>query len=109
MIAERFDLDYTFPARGAVWLRVDKFLKLSKLVKRRTVAQEMLERGAARVNGRVCKLAYSVNVEDTIEVAYPNRIITVKVLTIDESMLKRNAPAYELLSEKRAVKDERPW
>ncbi|MCF0247494.1 MAG: RNA-binding S4 domain-containing protein, partial [Synergistes sp.] len=62
-------------------MRLDKFLKLSRLVKRRTVAQEMAEIGAVRVNGRQCKPSSEVREGDTIEVAYPRKLVTVKALT----------------------------
>ena len=90
-------------------MRLDKFLKLSRLVKRRTVAQEMAEIGAVRVNGRQCKPSSEVREGDTIEVAYPRKLVTVKALTSDEAALRRNAPAYEIVSEKAVSPDEKPW
>ena len=78
-------------------LRLDKYLKLSRLIKRRTVAQEMAEIGAVRVNKRQCKPAAEVREDDVVEIAYPRRILTVKVLTADETALKRNATAYTCL------------
>jgi len=90
-------------------VRLDKYLKLSKLVKRRTVAQQMIEIGAVRINRKNVKSSADVKDGDILEVAYPRRIITIKVLTSDEVLLKRNSEAYELLEEKRADQDERPW
>lgn len=91
-------------------MRLDKFLKLSGLVKRRTVAQEMIDVGAVRLNGRDAKPSSSVTGGDEVDIAYPRRILKVKVLHSDEKELKRRrAPAYELLEERRADADERPW
>lgn len=90
-------------------MRLDKFLKLSRLVKRRTVAQEMSEIGAVRINKRPAKPSSNVSDGDTIEIAYPRRVLTVRVLTADETALKHGAPAFEQLEEKRAEIDERPW
>ena len=90
-------------------MRLDKYLKLSRLVKRRTVAQEMSEIGAVRINKRAAKPASNVADGDTIEIAYPRRSLTVRVLTADETALKRGAVAYEQMEEKRAEIDERPW
>jgi len=90
-------------------VRLDKFLKLSRLVKRRTVAQEMAEIGAVRINGRVCKPSAEVKEYDTLDIAYPRRILTVRVLTVDEAALKRNAEAYELVNEEKADSESRPW
>ncbi|MCR5336810.1 MAG: RNA-binding S4 domain-containing protein [Synergistes sp.] len=90
-------------------MRLDKFLKLSRLVKRRTAAQEMAEIGAVRINGRVCKQSSEVRENDTIEIAYPRHILTVKVLNTDESALKRGAAACEAISDKKAEPDIKPW
>ena len=90
-------------------MRLDKFLKLSRLVKRRTVAQEMTEIGAVRLNKRQCKPAAEVREGDTIEIAYPRRILTVKVLTADETSLKRRAQAYDIIEEREASAGEKPW
>ena len=96
--------------RGVVMsIRLDKFLKLSRLVKRRSVAQEMSEIGAVRINKRGSKPSSNVSDGDIIEIAYPRRLLTVRVLVSDEVLLKRNAVSYEVVEEKRADIEERPW
>lgn len=90
-------------------MRLDKYLKLSRLIKRRTLAQDMVEIGAVRINGKTCKSAAEIRTGDVIEVAYPGRIVKVRVLTSDEPQLKRNAAAYELIEEKKVDREERPW
>lgn len=90
-------------------MRLDKYLKLSRLIKRRTLAQDMVEIGAVRINSKTCKSAAEVRTGDTIEVAYPGRIVRVSVLTSDEIQLKRNAVPYELIEERKVDRDERPW
>lgn len=90
-------------------LRLDKFLKLSRLVKRRTVAQEMAEIGAVRLNGRQCKPSAEVRGGDTVEVAYPRRVLSVKVENADEAALKRGTAAYSVIEEKQVSQDEKPW
>lgn len=91
-------------------IRIDKFLKLSALVKRRTLAQQMTEIGAVRVNKRQCKPAATVKEGDTIEIAYPRRILEVKVLCAEEQLLRRKGTvSYEMTAERRANPDERPW
>lgn len=80
------------------------------LVKRRTVAQEMTEIGAVRVNRRQCKPAATVKEGDIIEIAYPRRIAEVKVLCAEEQLLRRRGTvSYQLISERRAEPDEKPW
>jgi len=92
-------------------MRIDKFLKLSRLVKRRSMAQEMIELGAVRLNGRQIKPSGSVHEGDMLEIAYTARVLSVKVLISDENILRREkgiAP-YELIEEKRVNPEERPW
>ena len=91
-------------------VRLDKFLKAARLVKRRTVAQEMVEIGAVRLNGRTCKPSANVVEGSTIDIAYMARVLKVKVLCADERLLKRpETTAYEVLEERRVPADERPW
>ena len=91
-------------------MRLDKFLKATRLVKRRTVAQEMVEIGAVRIDGRTCKPSAEVLEGRTIEIAYMARVLKVKVLCADEQLLKRpQTTAYEVLEERQVPTDERPW
>ena len=91
-------------------IRLDKYLKLSQLVKRRTVAQEMIEVGAVRVNGRKVKPSCDVKAGDVIEVAFPRRVITAAVLVDDETMLRhRGTVACEMKGERRVEPEEDPW
>lgn len=90
-------------------MRLDKYLKLARLVKRRTIAQEMIEVGAVRINGRQVKPAANVSEGNEIEIAYPRRIIKVKVISADEAALKKKAVPYEQIEERRVEPDERPW
>ena len=69
-------------------MRIDKFLKVSRLVKRRTVAKEMADQGRIKVNGRVVKSSYDVKLGDVIEVGYGTRVVKAKVINIRE-LLRR--------------------
>ncbi len=91
-------------------MRIDKFLKMARLVKRRTAAQEMIEVGAVRIDGRTCKPAAEVGEGRTVEIAYMARVLKVKVLCADEQLLKRpQTVAYEVLEERQVSSDEKPW
>ena len=91
-------------------MRLDKYLKLARLVKRRTVAQEMIELGAVRLNGRECKPSSEIRVDDSIEIAYINRVLKVKVLCADESILKRpKVVSWEQIEERTVKPDEKPF
>lgn len=91
-------------------MRIDKFLKAARLVKRRTAAQEMIEVGAVRIDGRTCKPSGEVVEGRVVEIAYMARVLKVKVLCADESLLKRpQTVAYEVLEERQVSTRERPW
>lgn len=91
-------------------MRLDKYLKESRLVKRRVVAQEMVEVGAVRLNGRQCRSSAQVRMGDTVEIAYPTRVLMIKVLIDDEKMIRRKESIpYELQEERRVKSDEKPW
>ena len=63
-------------------MRLDKFLKVSRLIKRRTVANSVSEMGRVTVNGNCAKPAKQINVGDIIEIEYANRVDKVKVLKV---------------------------
>ena len=92
-------------------MRLDIFLKLSRLIKRRTVAQEMIEIGAVRLNGRECKPAAEVRLGDRVEIAYPSRLLSLEVRCADEAAIKRlpSNEAWALIEEKRVNPAEKPW
>ena len=68
--------------RGLVLMRLDKFLKVSRLIKRRTVANSVSEMGRVLVNGNQAKPAKQLKVGDIIEIEYSNRVEKVEVLII---------------------------
>ena len=91
-------------------MRLDKFLKLARLVKRRTIAQEMIELGAVRINERECKSSSEVHENNIIEIAYINRVLKIKVLCADENLLKRpHTISWEQISERQVKPDEKPF
>ena len=79
-------------------MRIDKFLKVSRLVKRRTVAKEMADQGRIKVNDRVVKSSYDVKLGDIIEVGYGTKVLKAKVLDIRETTKKAEAAdLYEIV------------
>lgn len=79
-------------------MRIDKFLKVSRLVKRRTVAKEMADQGRVTVNGRVVKSSYDVKLGDVIEIGFGNKQIKAKVLDLRETTKKAEASElYEII------------
>lgn len=81
-------------------MRIDKFLKVSRLIKRRTVANEVADAGRIEVNGRPVKASYQVKVGDVIEVAFGNRPLRAKVLSLEMPAGKDIArEMYEMIEE----------
>ncbi len=79
-------------------MRLDKFLKLTRIIKRRTVAREVSDAGKVIIDKRVVKPAYNVKVGDILELYLAQYILVIKVLNIDEKVLRTNPEAgYELL------------
>ena len=74
-------------------MRLDKYLKVSRLIKRRTVANEACDGERVSVNGRQVKASYQVKVGDIIEIAFGQRTLKVEALSINETAKKDEAPA----------------
>ena len=72
-------------------MRLDKFLKVSRLIKRRTVANEACDNERISVNGRVVKASYDVKVGDKLEIRFGPRTVSVEVLSVTEMKGKENA------------------
>ena len=84
-------------------MRLDKYLKVSRLIKRRTVANEACNSARISVNGRAAKASYDVKLGDEITVAFGQKKITVKVLDIKETTKKSESVGmYEVISETEA-------
>ena len=74
-------------------MRIDKFLKISRLIKRRTVANEACDGQRVSVNGRIVKASYDVKPADIIEIRFGARTLKVEVLSVNEHATKADAPA----------------
>ncbi|MBR6811766.1 MAG: RNA-binding S4 domain-containing protein [Oscillospiraceae bacterium] len=74
-------------------MRLDKYLKVSRLIKRRTVANEACDAGRVSANGRVVKASYDVKVGDVLSLTFGERVIKVEVLDISEHAAKADAKA----------------
>lgn len=72
-------------------MRLDKFLKVSRLIKRRTVANEACDAGRVMVNGKSAKASVNVKVGDIIEIMFGTRAVKVEVLDIQETTRKDEA------------------
>ena len=80
-------------------MRIDKFLKVSRILKRRTVAQEAADAGKVSVNGKEVKPSYRVKIGDIVELAFSTGVLKFRVLDLKESVKKEEAASlYEVLS-----------
>ena len=87
-------------------MRLDKFLKVSRLIKRRTVAKEVADQGRIKINDTVAKSSSTVKIGDTLEIRFGNRIMTVEILDIRDTTKKNEAvELYKIISEDRIEKD----
>lgn len=74
-------------------MRLDKYLKVSRLIKRRTVATEACSAGKVSVNGKIAKPSYDVKVGDVIELTFGEKTVKVQVVSILEFVRKEDADA----------------
>ena len=74
-------------------MRLDKWLKVSRLIKRRTVANEACDNTRVTVNGRPAKASYEVKVGDKLSIAFGSRTLTVEVLAVADAVRKDDASA----------------
>ena len=81
-------------------MRIDKFLKVSRILKRRTLAQEATKGGRVKINGKIVKPSHEVNVGDIIELGFNSGTITFRVLQIQETLKKEQAESlYEIIED----------
>ncbi len=79
-------------------MRLDKYLKVSRLIKRRTVANEACDAGRVSVNGKTARASYDVKVGDEIEIAFGNKTVKVRVTKVAETVKKDEAgDMYEMI------------
>ena len=79
-------------------MRLDKYLKVSRIIKRRTVANSACDAGKVLVNGKVSWASYDVKIGDILEISLGSKILKIKVLSINEYAKKDDASnMYEIL------------
>ncbi len=81
-------------------MRIDKFLKISRLLKRRTLAQEACDGGRVKVNGKSVKPSFNIKVGDIVEIGFNSGTVKFKVLDIKETVRKEQADGlYQIITE----------
>lgn len=81
-------------------MRIDKYLKVSRILKRRTLAQEACDGGRVKVNGKSVKPSFNLSVGDTVELAFTSGTVKFEVLDIKETVKKEQADSlYRIITE----------
>ena len=81
-------------------MRLDKYLKVSRILKRRTVSKELAENGRVLVNGKIAKPATAIKVGDNVEVIFGQRHLLVEVLALENTVKKQEADSlYQVIKE----------
>ncbi|HFH8424589.1 TPA: RNA-binding S4 domain-containing protein [Streptococcus agalactiae] len=88
-------------------MRLDKYLKVSRIIKRRPGAKEVADKGRVKVNGVLAKSSTDLKLNDQVEIRFGNKLLTVKVLEMKDSTKKEDAiKMYEIINETRIETDE---
>ncbi|ATO49484.1 MULTISPECIES: RNA-binding S4 domain-containing protein [Brevibacillus] len=89
-------------------MRLDKFLKVSRLIKRRTLAKDVCDQGRVEINERTAKASSNIKVGDSISIRFGQKIVTVKVEEIKENARKDEAASlYTVIGEVPVPRDEK--
>ena len=87
-------------------MRLDKYLKVSRIIKRRPVAKEVADKGRIKVNGILAKSSADLKINDEIEIRFGNKILLVRVLEMKDSTKKEDATKmYEIIKETKVEVD----
>lgn len=79
-------------------MRLDKYLKVSRIIKRRTVAKEACEGGRVSINGKVAKPSTNLKEDDIIEIVFGNKVLKAKIINLAEHARKEDAKnMYEII------------
>lgn len=79
-------------------MRLDKYLKVSRIIKRRTVAKEACDTGRVYINGRVAKPGTEVKANDIIEIRFGNRLLKAEIVDVSENVRKEGASSmYKII------------
>ena len=83
-------------------MRLDKFLKISRIIKRRTVAKEVADKGRIQVNGKLAKSSTDVKIGDELRIQFGNKVLVITIEELHESTKKEDAAKmYRIISETR--------
>ncbi|MFD2831615.1 RNA-binding S4 domain-containing protein [Corticicoccus populi] len=88
-------------------MRLDKFLKVSRVIKRRTLAKEVSDDGRVKVNGSTAKAGTTLKKGDVLEIRFGQKLVTIEVLELESHARKEDASRmYKIISEEKVEKKE---
>ena len=87
-------------------MRLDKFLKVSRLIKRRTLAKEVADQGRITINGKIAKASSTVQVGDELTIRFGQKLVTVHIEKLEETSKKAEAQNMYTIIKEEFVKDE---
>ncbi|HLQ95680.1 MAG TPA: RNA-binding S4 domain-containing protein [Pseudogracilibacillus sp.] len=88
-------------------MRLDKYLKTARIIKRRPLAKEIAEQGRIKVNGNVVKPSVDVQPDDEMEIRFAHTILTIKILQVKDHVKKDEvAGLYEIIREEKTDKEK---
>lgn len=88
-------------------MRLDKFLKISRLIKRRTLAKEIADSGRILINQKTAKSSSQVSLNDQIEILYANKTVKILVTNLSELANKQTAELmYQIISEEQTLRND---
>lgn len=88
-------------------MRLDKFLKVSRLIKRRTLAKEIADSGRILINQKTAKSSSQVSLNDQIEILYANKTVKILVTNLSELANKQTAELmYQIISEEQTLRND---
>ncbi|MBU9722002.1 MULTISPECIES: RNA-binding S4 domain-containing protein [Bacillaceae] len=88
-------------------MRIDKFLKVSRIIKRRTMAKEVAEQGRVQINGQTAKAGANVKIGDEIAIQFGQKHIVVRVDRLEESARKEDAATFYTVIKEERIPEER--
>jgi ribosomal 50S subunit-recycling heat shock protein len=89
-------------------MRLDKFLKVSRLIKRRTIAKEVCDQGRVLLNGQVAKSSSNVKIGDVLTIRFGRKIVTVQIEKLVDTTKKEEAAGMYVLIEEKEIPKEGP-
>lgn len=88
-------------------MRLDKYLKTARILKRREAAKELALQGRIQVNGKIAKPSTEVQENDVVKLEFGNRLLTIKILDVKKQVSKQQAALlFEVLEEGRVYEDD---